>query len=322
MTTLVPWPRAVTWLFLLIGLAAVGLGVYSFSVSGPSATPELIWGSRGVQDGCLVRPRAIAIDRDDTIYIVDFTARIQVFDREGHYLGPTWTTPDFKSGRPSGLSIARDGKLIVSDSHYNSVKIYNRDGKIDREFGGEAGTAPGQLGYVSDVVQDDKGDFFVAEFGENQRISHFENNGRFVKCWGSQGVEPGQFNRIRALALGPDGLLYAADACNHRLQVFTRAGQLVRVIGEAGSEPGQFLYPYDVAFAHDKEYRPIGDLYVVEYGNNRVQKLTLEGRSLGVWGSAGAEPGKLHSPWALAIDSHGGVHVVDTDNHRVQRIAF
>ena len=36
----------------------------------------------------------------------------------------------------------------------------------------------------------------------------------------------------------------------------------------------------------------------------------------------GREPGKLWNPWALAIDSKGRVHVLDTENHRVQRIDF
>src|SRR5690348_10656282 len=80
--------------------------------------PEIVWGRRGVQDGDLARPRAAAIDSQDHLYIVDFTARIQVYDRDGNYLGPTWTTPDYRKGRPSGLSIDRDGNLIVSDSHY------------------------------------------------------------------------------------------------------------------------------------------------------------------------------------------------------------
>ncbi|HTU19583.1 MAG TPA: NHL repeat-containing protein [Gemmataceae bacterium] len=287
-----------------------------FGCGGDASQPERLWGKRGVQNGDFVRPRAIAIDAQDHLYIVDFTARIQVYDRDGQYLGFTWTTPDYRNGRPSGLSIARDGNLIVSDSHYHCFRIYSHDGVELRKFGGEGGSAAGQLGYVSDVVQDEDGNYFVAEFGENQRISVFDRDGHFLRCWGSAGTEPGQFSRARALALGPDGNLYVADACNDRIQVFTREGALLRCWGVSGTEPGQLKYPYDLAFNKD------GVLYVVENGNNRVQKFTATGASLGRWGGPGHGPGQLHNPWALAIDSRGRVHVIDTENHRVQRISF
>jgi DNA-binding beta-propeller fold protein YncE len=302
-------PRAGIHLLALFLIPTFGCG------DDPSR-PELVWGRRGVQNGDMVRPRAVAIDARDRLYIVDFTARIQVYDRDGQYLGPTWATPDYRNGRPSGLSIDRDGNLIVSDSHYHCFRIYSTEGVELRKLGGDAGTAPGQLGYVSDVVQDAEGNYYVAEFGENQRISKFDTEGKFLFCWGSAGTEPGQFARARALALGPDGNLYVADACNHRIQVFSREGRLVRFWGQSGSEPGQLHYPYDLAF--NKE----GVLYVVENGNNRVQKFTRTGEPLGCWGGPGHALGQLHNPWALAIDSRGRVHVIDTENHRVQRIAF
>jgi streptogramin lyase len=285
---------------------------------GPSAKPELVWGKRGVQPGDLVKPRAVAMDANDHLYIVDWTARIQVYDRDGKYLGPTWTTPDFRNGRPSGLSIDHDGNLLVSDSHYHCLRIYSPDGKLLRTIGGQAGSEPGQFGYISDAVQDEKRFYYVAEFGDNNRITKLDPSGKFVKCWGSAGAEPGQFARIRALALGPDGLLYVADAVNHRIQVFTRDGELKRTWGTEGSQPGQLSYPYDLAFSKSKT--PY--LYVVEYGNARVQKFTPQGESLGTWGGAGREPGKLANPWALAVDSRGRVHVIDSENDRVQRIDF
>lgn len=298
-----------------VALAALaGLGLTG-CVPDP-AQPERIWGRKGVQDGDFVRPRAIAIDAQDRLYIVDFTARIQIFDRDGRYLGPTWTTPDYRNGRPSGLSIDRDGNLLVSDSHYHCVRVYSPTGIEVRQFGGEAGLGLGQLGYVSDVMQDEDGCYYVAEFGENQRISKFAADGRFLTSWGGQGSAPGQFNRARALALGPDALLYVADAGNHRVQVFQRDGKLVRCWGGPGAAPGEMRYPYDLAFNR------AGELYVVEYGNSRVQKFTSMGESLGCWGGPGREPGRLHNPWALAVDSRGSVHVLDTENHRVQRIEF
>jgi DNA-binding beta-propeller fold protein YncE len=281
------------------------------------AAPERVWGKRGVQDGQLVKPRAAAIDAQDRLYLVDWTARIQVFDRDGKHLGHTWTPPDYRNGRPSGLSIDRDGNLLVSDSHYSCLRIYSPEGKLLRTIGGKQGTGPGELSYISDAVQDKDGFFYIAEFGENQRITKLDADGNFVQCWGAPGSEPGQFARIRALALGPDGNLYAADACNHRIQVFSTSGAFFRSWGEAGTDEGKLSYPYDLAFSPDGRY-----LYVLEFGNHRVQKFTPAGEALGCWGGPGREPGRLFNPWALAVDSRGRVHVIDSDNHRVQRIDF
>jgi len=311
------WLRPGRIAVALLVLAGCTFGLISLAHSGgPHSKPEFVWGKRGTQPGDFVRPRAIAIDSQDRLYIVDFTASIQVFDRDGTFLGIRWQTPDFRNGRPSGLSIDRDGNLLVSDSHYNCLRIYSPTGQQLRVIGGKAGSGPGELGYVSDAVQDADGSYYVAEFGENQRMSKFDLNGHFIKSWGSPGNEPGQFGRIRALTFGPDGNLYLADATNHRIQVFTRDGELVDCWGEAGSNPGQMSYPYDLAFG------PHAELYVVEQGNHRVQKFTSKGKSLGCWGRPGREPGELYEPWALAVDSHGRVHVIDTNNHRVQRIHF
>ena len=274
--------------------------------------PDKVWGTRGVRDGEFVRPRAAVIDRGDRLWVVDFTARVQAFDLDGKHLGVTFRTPDFRNGRPSGLGLTREGQLIVCDSHYHCVRIYDASGSELRVLGDT-----GQLGYVSDAVQDADGYYYVAEFGLNERITKLTEEGEFVASWGEPGLEPGQFNRIRALALGPkDGLLYAADACNHRILAFTRDGRLVRWWGGEGTGPGQMRYPYDLAFNAD------GELYVAEHGNHRVQKFTALGQSLGTWGGPGREPGQLDSPWGLAVDGRGRVFVLDTLNHRVQRVKF
>src|SRR5262245_53218346 len=180
-------------LLLLVPLAGCG---------GPSDRPDLVWGKKGVRDGDLVRPRAAVIDAQDRLWVVDFTARVQAYDLDGKHLGITFATPDYRKGRPSGLGLDRHGNLIVADSHYNCFRLYDADGKQTRVIGGQAGSAPGQFGYVSDVVQDDDGFFYVAEFGEVQRITKLDEQGRYVTSWGSEGSAPGQFARVRALALG------------------------------------------------------------------------------------------------------------------------
>jgi DNA-binding beta-propeller fold protein YncE len=300
-------------LFLLVLIGAIALG---FGLTRRSGGPDIVWGKKGVQPGNVSRPRAIAIDLQGRLFLVDFTARIQAYDLDGQHDGTTFTTPDFRNGRPSGLSIDRDGNLLVSDSHYHCVRVYTHDGVELKKVGGEAGKAPGQFGYISDCVQDAAGFYYISEFGQNDRITKLDPDGKFIACFGESGQGPKQFARIRALAIGPDGLLYCVDACNHRIQVLTTDGEYVREFGTPGQGPGEFHLPYDLAFNGE------GELYVVERGNHRVQKLTKEGVPLGMWGTPGREPGQLADPWAVAVDKKGRVHVVDTENHRVQRVKF
>ena len=259
------------------------------------------------------KPRVAAFDASDHLFIADLTDRIQVFDRDGKYLRG-WRTPDFNVDGPSGLTVDRYGRLLVADTHFYRVLVYSPEGKILFQIGdGIQGTTPGRFGYPTDVVIDSQGNFYVSEYGENDRIQVFSPDGKWLRQWGGHGFEPGEFLRPRALAIDDKDRLYVADSCNHRIQVFDTSGKLLRSWGTRGTGPGQMSYPYDVAVGAD------GSLYVCEYGNQRVQKFTKEGQSLGIWGSPGREPGCLNNPWALAVDREGAVSVIDSNNHRVQR---
>jgi DNA-binding beta-propeller fold protein YncE len=296
----------------LFALAAVGVLASGCDIKLRSA-PELVWGIHGTHPGWLHKPRVAAFDAEDDLYIADLTDRIQVFDRDGQYLRG-WRTPAFNVDGPSGLTVDRLGRLLVADTHFYRVLVYSRTGELLLQIGdGVQGTTPGRFGYPTDVVIDKAGNFYVSEYGENDRIQVFSPKGKWLRQWGGHGYEPGEFLRPRALAMDENELIYVADSCSHRIQVFDVQGKLVRLWGQRGSGPGDLSYPYDLAIGPDH------CLYVCEYGNNRVQKFTLEGKPLGTWGHSGRQPGELSNPWALAIDHRGEVSVIDSDNHRVQR---
>jgi DNA-binding beta-propeller fold protein YncE len=59
----------------------------------------------------------------------------------------------------------------------------------------------------------------------------------------------------------------------------------------------------------------------VDHLNNRVQRLTLDGEVIGVWGSQGTAPGEFDLPWGVAVDSQGSVYVADWRNNRVQKLS-
>jgi sugar lactone lactonase YvrE len=280
---------------------------------------EKVYGSAGAREGYFKKPRAIAIDDQDRLYIVDMTARIQVFDRDGSFLR-SWRTPNSTNGRPCGLSIER-GRLLVADTHYNQILAYDLEGTLLKEesFGDKAGIGPGEFAFVTDVVRDSQGNYYVSEFGDADRIQKFSPERKFIMQWGGHGEALGHFSRPQSLAIDEQDQVWVADSCNHRIQVFDASGSEAKLIqswGERGSGPGQLYYPYSIVL--DRK----GAVYLCEYGNHRIQKFTREGKSLGVWGGEGREEGKLFNPWALALDSRGRLHVLDSHNHRVQRVAW
>jgi NHL repeat len=307
-----PYGRAARWvLAALLLLTCCGC----LDQGDPGGDLELVWGEHGSSPGRFQKPRAMTIDAEDHIYIVDMTARIQVFDTDGKYLRE-WETPVHTNGRPVGLGIDRDGNILVADTHYFRLLIYTPQGELLRQIGGKNGTGPGEFEFVTDAVQDSEGYYYIGEYGEYDRIQKFTKGGQYVLEWGGHGTEPGQFMRPQGLIIDADDHIWVADACNHRIQVFDTAGKLIKLWGKEGHEPGELYYPYGLTFGGPNE------LYVVEYGNHRVQKFTLDGKSLGCWGTHGRQEGQMHNPWALARDSRGRIHVLDSNNHRVQRIRF
>jgi DNA-binding beta-propeller fold protein YncE len=304
------------------GRLAAGVLVAS-AVSGcgrdtsDAARLDAVWGSVGVGNGRFSKPRAMVIDRNDLLYIVDMTARIQVFDTDGRFVRG-WQTPQWATGKPTGLSIAPDGNLLVADTHYYRVLTYSPEGELltDQTLGGTLGQGPGEFGFVTDAVRDAAGNYYVSEYGEWDRVQKFSPQRDFIKHWGGHGSEPGQFLRPQHLELDDRGRLWVADACNHRIQVFDEQGQFLTMWGTPGAEPGQLYYPYCLVLDG------AGHVYVCEFGNHRVQKFTLEGRSIGAWGTHGRQPGQLYNPWAVVLDSRGRVYVLDSNNHRVQRIVL
>ncbi len=77
---------------------------------------------------------------------------------------------------------------------------------------------------------------------------------------------------------------------------------------------GEFMAPlYGVAI--DQQ----GCLFVVDNGNNRIQKFDNGGNFIVLWGNFGSANSNFHNPTSIACDADGNVYVVDTNNHRVQK---
>jgi DNA-binding beta-propeller fold protein YncE len=76
------------------------------------------WGHSGSGPGEFLVPHAIALDSRGRVFVADRdNNRLQIFDQNGRFL-EQWT----QFGRPSGLFIASDDTLIVSDNQSNAAR--------------------------------------------------------------------------------------------------------------------------------------------------------------------------------------------------------
>lgn len=89
----------------------------------------------------------------------------------------------------------------------------------------------------------------------------------------------------------------------------------VELIGEQGVRGGQFNTP--VAISTDRD----GSLYVADYGNHRVQRITTG--DAWIYGRPGSGAGQLLGPRAVAVDPTGQFFfVAEQGNSRVQCFRF
>jgi len=287
--------------------------VFAGCDDGRNGEPKVVdaFGKTGSGPGEFLYPRAIDLEDDGSVLVVDKTGRIQHLTAKGECLGVI-RMPLIDAGRPTGISVHKDGRLFVADTHYHRVAIFSPDGRLIGEFG-KYGQEPGCFIYPTDVAFSPDGRIFVSEYGGNDRISIFTADGDFLSSFGSPGDAEGQFSRPAAMCVDEArGRLYVADACNHRIAMYNLDGRLTGYFGTAGRGPGELRYPYGLSLLPD------GTIVVCEYGNNRIQLFNPQGESLAVYGQAGRELGRLAYPWSVAVDPHRRAYVIDAGNNRIQ----
>lgn len=112
-----------------------------------------------------------------------------------------------------------------------------------------------------------------------------------------------------AVAIGPQGRRYVADAQRGEVVVFSTENEAVAVFG--GVDEGEFK-PVAVA-VHGRR------LYIADAATHRIEvRDALSGKRLAVFGGRGQSPGQLLHPTGLAVDAAGRVYVSDQLNCRIQ----
>lgn len=132
------------------------------------------------------------------------------------------------------------------------------------------------------------------------------------------------------LAVDRGGNLYVADAENQTIRKIGPDGQVNTLAGLAGNVgstdgPGssaRFAFPEGVAVDAS------GNLYVAEFGNHTIRRITPAGlvsTLAGLAGSAGntdatGSAARFNQPAGVAVDNNGNVYVADSGNSTIRKV--
>jgi len=188
-----------------------------------------------------------------------------------------------------GIAMGANDDLYLAGAH--AVKVLAADGKPLREW-----TLSGAATCL-DVDVD--GNVYV---GHRTRVEVFDNQGKLIRTWGTEGKNAGEFRYVTAIAVH-DANVFVADAGNRCIHRFDTTGDFIDDIGKRDKEKGVDGLICPSAFL-DVIVDDEGVLFVTNPGRSRVEQYKTDGTLIRVWGQDGAQPERFFgccNPTNLAL---------------------
>lgn len=185
------------------------------------------------------------------------------------------------------------------------------------------------------ITIDAAGNLYIADAG-NSVIRKMDTSGMVTTLAGIGGVKGmangtdslAKFNNPFGVVADASGNVYVADAGNNQIRLITAATGMVSTFAGTGiigssdvADSVSFSSPMGVAVDSS------GNVYVADYENNLIRKITSAGvtTTLAGSGAAGADDGldtaaTFKLPEAVAVDPAGNVYVADNGNNLIRKV--
>jgi sugar lactone lactonase YvrE len=241
----------------------------------------------------------------------------------------------------NGMTIDADGNLYVTDETNNVIRKVTPGGLVSTYAGsGKPGYIDGPDTTASfnnpfDLAIDAANNIYVCDIGNNviRKISP----SRVVTTWAGSGL-PGFTDGVGTAASfsGPNGItvdyagnVYVSDN-NQLIRKITPAREVSTFAGSFSNTPfangigKAAIFSFNVGLASDAA----GNIYVADFGNNMIRKITptglvstLAGKLTAGSGNGAALSATFHGPIYLTTDVAGNIYVSDDLNRLIRKIA-
>ncbi|MES2388726.1 MAG: hypothetical protein V4543_12060, partial [Bacteroidota bacterium] len=242
---------------------------------------------------------------------------------------------------PAGVFTDNDGTTYVTDSWSHRIRKITAQGLVTTIAGGYQGYQNGTgenawFRIPTGILKDNAGNLVVSDSYNDviRLISPGNAVTTIAGVYSTGGFADGmalgsRFNSPMGIAKDGAGNIYIADAQNYKIRKLSTDGLVSTFAGGyAGFLNGQgtgakFNEPSGVAVDN------AGNVYVADYGNHAIRKITPAGDVSTLAGSAAGKPGladgmgtnaSFNNPTAVAVDASGNVYVTDQGNHRIRKI--
>jgi len=257
---------------------------------------------------------------------------------------------------PNDVVVDNAGNIYISNGGATvgfSVRKINTSGIISRYagnntvgFSGDGGQATAaQLGGPYALAIDNAGNLFISD-GGNYVIRKVATNGIITTIAGIPNgfgytgdggpATAAKIGAVFGMAFDAAGNLYLADASFHVIRKIATNGIITTIAGNGtngfsgdggAATSAQFNQPWDV-------YVDGGNnLYVADYNNHAVRKITAAGIISTVAGIGGslnagfsgdggaATAAKLNHPASVTLDAAGNIYISDYSNNRIRKVS-
>jgi len=257
---------------------------------------------------------------------------------------------------PNSAAVDAAGNLYIGDGGNYRVRKVNSAGIITTVAGsgsprcsGDGGPATvALLYYPGAVALDAAGNLYIADESNNRVrkvtpagiITTVAGNGNYGYSGDGGPATAASVGSPQGVAVDATGNLYIAENINryydassnsHRIRKVTPAGTITTVAGNGAWGYSGDGWPATTASLNGPNGVAVdaaGNLYIADWGNKRVRRVTPGGIITTVAGGGSADPGdgglataaSLKSPSGVAVDAAGNLYIADGGAYRIRKV--